>query len=1100
MKSKIITRCLTSVPVVAAFWVAVSAPALGQTATSLALAENIVQFSGAPGGVCAVVGRTDTDLALALAQLGSFQVHCLYADATLCGTMRQALRATGMCGVVAADTLTGGRLPYTDNLVNIAVVDAYPALRRQGLSPGEILRILAPLGTAYIGSSAASDASGTWVDTLTAELKQAGVQQLSVAKTGGTWVCISKPWPPDIDEWTHYLHGADGNPVARDRVVAPPEHYQWISGPMWLRSHETDTSISTMVTARGRLFYIIDEAPISLAGQHELPDKWALLARDAFNGVVLWRVPIRRWGWREWKPSWFSTRPGDFPLNIRRRLVAAADKLYVTLGYRAPVSELDARTGEVLQTYAGTERTGEILYLNGTLVLAIVEDGGGRVMAVDAASGKQLWRSEAVYGGTTVDYLKWTAMHGRTDPPKIDATLNIATDGKVVALIDGTEIACLDCRTGAEKWRTDFPEAEADRAAGGAQAQDRLWTGTMIVSDGVVVHASPNKLAGFATDTGALLWEQPKRYIGHLWYEWKDVFVINGLVWTWSAEMGEGSFDIGRKRKQRTLHPESANGYDIKTGELKKQIDLGTIFNTNHHHRCYRNKATVRYILASRRGTEFVDLEQGKHTVHNWVRGACHMGMMPANGLQYAPPHPCACYIDEKLSGMNVLAPARADRVAPAVGERLIRGPAFGTALNTPASGEASAKTENGTLSPAEQWPAFRCDSMRTGSVNTRIPDDATALWRRQVGGKLSPPIIVGDRLFAALTDAHQVICLDVATGATVWEFATGARVDSPPTYHNGTILFGSADGWVYCVRAGDGQLAWRYFAAPEQRLIGAFGQLESAWPVHGSVLVQNDTAYVAAGRSSQLDGGIRIYALDPATGALRQQTTLEGPDYAAGDFEENFRLPMGALSDVMMGDGERLYMRAVTLDGELKPQTGRPALSARYGLLDDSYFKRTPWTFRAAKASDYARLIVHDKRSVYYVRMFDSLRGLDPTVFFTPGQKGYLLFAKNMVSEPQDAEKRGTWSKRIPVRIRAMVLTPERLYVAGPPDVVDPGDPLGAFENRKGATLHVIDAASGDEVAVHKLAFPPVFNGAAAASGRLYLVEEDGSISCFGK
>ena len=114
-------------------------------------------------------------------------------------------------------------------------------------------------------------------------------------------------------------------------------------------------------------------------------------------------------------------------------------------------------------------------------------------------------------------------------------------------------------------------------------------------------------------------------------------------------------------------------------------------------------------------------------------------------------------------------------------------------------------------------------------------------------------------------------------------------------------------------------------------------------------------------------------------------------------------------------------------------------------GILEESYFKRTPWTF----GGEYGRLIVHDERSVYYVRMFDSLRGLDPTVYFTPASKGYLLFAKNL------GGGRSAWSERIPVRIRAMVLAGSRLVVAGPPDVVDASDPLGAFEGRKGGLLY---------------------------------------------
>ncbi|MFQ6009264.1 MAG: hypothetical protein ACE5K8_09995, partial [Candidatus Zixiibacteriota bacterium] len=164
----------------------------------------------------------------------------------------------------------------------------------------------------------------------------------------------------------------------------------------------------------------------------------------------------------------------------------------------------------------------------------------------------------------------------------------------------------------------------------GIKAMRTVWTGTLIVHDGVVVHASPNQLAAFSADSGQILWTRAKKYLQHLWFEWKDVFVIEGLVWTWSAELERGQLEGTR---QRSTWPATVNGYDLHTGQLKKKVPLGNIFKTHHHHRCYRNKATSRYILASRRGTEYVDLEHGKHTIHNWVRGTCHVGMMPANGL-----------------------------------------------------------------------------------------------------------------------------------------------------------------------------------------------------------------------------------------------------------------------------------------------------------------------------------------------------------------------------------------------------------------------------------------------------------------------------------
>ena len=68
--------------------------------------------------------------------------------------------------------------------------------------------------------------------------------------------------------------------------------------------------------------------------------------------------------------------------------------------------------------------------------------------------------------------------------------------------------------------------------------------------------------------------------------------------------------------------------------------------------------------------------------------------------------------------------------------------------------------------------------------------------------------------------------------------------------------------------RGAYGELVWQFKDLPD-RMIGAFGQLESAWPVHGSILVKDDVAYFAAGRSSQVDGGIFLYGLDAATGEV---------------------------------------------------------------------------------------------------------------------------------------------------------------------------------------------------------------------------------------
>ena len=1027
-----------------------SALARAQDAAALADSEGILQSSGAAGGICVLVGPADAGLAVAMAKQGPFVVHCLAQTEALRDSLRAEVQALGMYGTVSVDLHAPGRLPYRENLVNLLVVA--PGV---DLAQAEAFRVLAPLGAVFRRAAAGTGGEGVRV---------------------GPWLMATKPWPKEIDEWGHYLHGADGNPVARDTVVGPPRRYQWLGEPRWQRSHETDSSVSTLVTARGRLFYISDEAPISMVGQHDLPDKWCLVACDAFNGMPLWKVPIRRWGWREWKPSWFNTRPGDVPLNVQKRLVAAGDHVYATLGYHAPVSQLDARTGEILQTYAETEGANEILVLDGILYASVVKEYRLRITALDAASGKTLWWSDKEYGGSVTDYVKWTAMHGHTAAPRLEPAANLATDGRTVALVDGPSVVALAARSGKERWAVPFPLADADATAGGIKAKGSTWVGTMILVQNAVIHASPSQLAAFDADTGDLLWSQPKRYIGHLWYEWKDIFAIDGLVWTWGPELERGEYGQG-KNVQRGLHPLFLKGYDVRTGEIRRSVPLDATFKAHHHHRCYRNKATTRYVIASRRGSEYVDLAGGPHTIDNWLRGTCHVGMMPANGLQYAPPHPCQCYIEEKLNGMNAVgSEASAVQAPPDSSPVLLRGPAFGNVEPVP--------------STADDWPTFRHDGGRSGASATALPGKPLLLWEAKAGESLTPPVVVGDAFLAADSDCHQVICLDAASGSPRWRFTAGARVDSPPTWHEGLVLFGCTDGHVYCLRATDGALVWRFRAAPETRLMAAFGQLESVWPVHGSVLVQDGVVYFAAGRTSQLDGGIRLYGLDPATGSIRFQTQAHGPFHDSRSVERNFALPQGKLPDILVGDGERVFMRHAAYTAELKAAKGRPELVVPGGYLDDTYFKRIPWRF----GGQYGRLLVHNREVMACMRQFDSLRGLDPTVFFTPGGQGYLLFARSL------ADGGKAWQRRIPVRIRAMALSKGHLVLAGPPDAIPADDPLGPYEGRKGARLHVVDVATGEDTGTFDLPAVPVFNGIALASGRLYVVGSGGDVRCYGE
>jgi len=128
------------------------------------------------------------------------------------------------------------------------------------------------------------------------------------------------------------------------------------------------------------------------------------------------------------------------------------------------------------------------------------------------------------------------------------------------------------------------------------------------------------------------------------------------------------------------------------------------------------------------------------------------------------------------------------------------------------------------------------------------------------------------------------------------------------------------------------------------------------------------------------------------------------------------------------------------------------------------------------------------------------------------PGKDGYLLYADLNGTEPVLRDgTRGTpkgwgftrrvppvWYDWVPVRVRAMVLAGEHLFVAGPPDVVPEDDPMAAFEGRAGGVLRAVSAGDGRTVAEMKLQAPPVFDGLIAAGGRLYMTTVDGRLMCF--
>ena len=1048
-------------------------PAAGASADR---AKAIVGAAGRSDGLCVIVGEADAELAVAMSEKGNFLIHCLFADAPQLDAARKALAAKGLYGKISADLLPPGRLPYADGTVNLIVAERSAPPRE------ELLRALCPNGAAWLG---------------------AGKK-------------LVKPRPPALGDWTHFLHGPSGNAVAKDTAVGPPKHMQWIDGPTWQRHHEKTQTVSAMVSAGGRLFTIVDDAPAGVFGP---AGKWSLTARDAYNGMVLWRRPMTEWGWRQWS----ATEMGRFnqPVQLPRRLVAAGGKVFVTMGFNAPVTALDQVTGRTVRTYPQTQNASEIVYKEGVLYVAVNREAQKPglikdlpptkkdVLAIEAATGKLLWRSGPFVG-----------IASKMDSIQRITHVNLIVGDTGLYLLDDTEVVGLSVTDGKELWRT--PRPEWNKSAKTLFSYNMPNLCTIVCGGGRVFLAQPREVRAMAWNdpaatslqamdaaTGRVLWTRECGTWGR--YNGTDVFLIDSLVWVHSPP------------KEYAML-----GLDPATGEVSRKIDTAKALNHQHHHRCYRNKATERFFVTSRRGVEFTDVRSGDITIHPWTRGVCRFGVVPCNGLLYAPPHPCICYITAKLNGLYALAPQRPAAPKPASSPLLEKGPAYG-----------AANPQSAIQNPqSNDWPTYRGDPRRSGSTKAEVGGDLTKCWEAALGGRPSSPVAAEGKVFVAVTDRHRVAALDAATGRELWSYTVGGRVDSPPTIHAGLALFGSADGWAYCLSAADGKLVWRLRAGPEDMRLIDHGQLASAWPVHGSVLVTGGVAYFAAGRSSFLDGGMYVCAIEPATGKVvgRMRIASGEPGVRA-----RYDMPLGqpgALPDILITDGADVFMRHLKFPGgdlnepwqdtrptppthypgaggtpkasaakrKPKPKGPDPAakpapapkpdlppvglrLYAEAGLLDDSWFNQSFWSLGGRFKCHY---LVFDDTRVVGLSIHGSTKRHNRS-HYTAGQN-YKLFMRHLAGEAA-----GQWEMAIPVRVKAMVLAGGTILAAGVPAEVDPKDPWASFDGKKGSLLWAISTASPPtKLAEHKLPDAVVPDGIAVTPGRVYVSTQDGTLHCF--
>jgi len=1074
---------------------------------------NLVKESGIKGGLVVHLGCGDGKQAAALRINERYLVHGLDRDPQKVAAARRNIQALGIYGAVSVDVWDGETLPYTDNLVNLIVIDDQKVSGVSvQVSGREIERVLAPGGVALLPKGFRFQVSGLR------------------SQPSGKWTKYTKPWPKEMGEWTHYLQGPGNNPVTPDTRVGPPRGLQWRCEPLWARSHAYTTSFTAMVTAQGRVFYILDDAPTGIA-QDAVPEQWTLVARDAFNGILLWKQPLSPWGVAAWKTSAlrYSPKAGE------ECLVAYKDRVMMTLGFQSEVSILDAATGRVLGVCEGTDGFAEMRCENDILV---VNKAGKSLMAFDARNAKPLWQVDAQIFNTMINSDR--VMY-------FDRTIK--------------KIVCLRLKDGAPLWESSAVKPRS------------------ILTHGDYVVLGPS-LQVLSVETGKLLWANGENAS-------RGMFVSQGQIWTMSKnDKHVFGFDLTTGEKRSVVDTEDfySAGHHPRCHPIKASenylitANRGSEFISLTGGEHIPNdwvRGACKYGTMPGNGMFYAPPDPCFCYPNQSVKGL--------NALAPAPETPLKVVLS-KSRLQKGSAYAKASTSAKATADKAAGKPAYDSISHSPEDWPMYRRDPRRSgASPAALPPRLARlwqVSLRGpltppvsagGKVYVAAKDEHTLyaldslsgreVWRHTAGGRIdSPPVIDGPRILFGCADGYAY-CLRAEDGALVWRFQAAparrlicdrGRLESPWRVHGSMLLLDGVvyltagrssflDGgiWIFGLDARTGEIRYQtHLDTTMKRRDDAKGKpFTPAHHIEGTqsdlLVSQDGSIYLGQFRFDKRLVRQEVPYLKPATPNVPDEVLKENlkPGRAPEPAKKAKKSPLKKYFSV-----SGAYM-AMTHPGMLEKyleefggmtwgeQRVGLHLTATHGFLENDSFNRAFWSYSDIRLGFNMNLFNRDARCGELMVITPErtllVRGHPipaRTRTFKPGAEGYLLAAMSnpgpTIGEdalvPMQVDKRvlsqklsenaPIWSHQVPLRIRSMVLAGETLFVAGVPDIANPTDrfaTLAVLKGDKGAQLQAYAAADGRKLAEYELTAPPVFDGLIAAGGRLYWSTTDGKVMC---
>ena len=816
------------------------------------LAKAILQKAGIRVGVCEMPRVGDGTLAAALARTGIAQVHGVAPDVEAVERARKPAEQANLLGSqVVIETGTPSALPLGDWVADLLVIADATDHNLKTISAGEVGRILSPYrGTAVVGNPA-NTRTLLSQQSLREWAQATGGIVTMVDDASGLWAVVKMPPLKGGDDWGHFFHASDGNPVSNDTAVH--------GGRFELQCYDKPNvacKYGTVVASGGRYFWVNGGFSPDFCSEPSPPMPNDLIVRNMYNGQILWRRPL------------------ELPFGRNDSLIVVTpDRVYLKNNNNVLI--LDPETGAELQRLVVTDErhcVSWILLCDGVLITLTGEPLQAPVVP-KGLNGREIQNfhaNEALRGFIGLELAGWDAASGkrlwtRTDE-RIDPSKLAARNGRLFFYANNNYAACLDLKSGNPIWKTTAPIRNPIRPFCIDWELNNILTSrqSSLVTDEVYLIASQahGQTQAFSAIDGHLLWQWCAGFPFEDKTKWKE-FPNSG-----------GQYNLSDPTWRQIQYPMVVAGtlcadhrrYDLLTGKPAEQ----KAFDIREMGGCGHPTATSSGLLMAQGGAIY-DSITGQQYVRNYMKDACGIGGGPvADGVTIKISHGCNCpmwkgFIITRSTPQR--APRMDKRLETGTGRLPVASPAVG------------------------EWTTYRANPERNGSISAQIPGSAAVRWtytpsrgpRAMGSGEVheyepdanaTQAISVGDRIWFGRAEG-ALVCLDRQTGKEQWRYWTTGRIISAPTWHAGMLYAGSCDGWVYCLDAANGTLIWRYRVAPDERLLMSQGYLSSAWPVQANVLVHDDAVFAFAGLIGEL-GGSALCALDARTGEPRWEKYWE--------------------------------------------------------------------------------------------------------------------------------------------------------------------------------------------------------------------------------